>query len=47
MKRRKANWIGQFCVGTALKNTLLKERLEGWEDEEEEVTSYWMTLRKR
>jgi hypothetical protein len=26
---------------------LLKERLKGLEYEEEEVSSYWMTLRKR
>jgi len=26
IKRRKVNWIGTSCVGTALSNTLLKER---------------------
>jgi hypothetical protein len=27
-------------------NTLLTERQKGREDEEEDVSSYWMTLRK-
>ena len=39
------------CIGTAFYNTLLKERYrEGqkWrEDEDEDVSSYWMTLKKR
>jgi hypothetical protein len=35
------------CVGTAFENTLLKEKSKGREDEEEGVSSYWMTLRKR
>jgi hypothetical protein len=24
----------------------VKERYKGWEEEEEDVSSYWMTLRK-
>jgi hypothetical protein len=39
-----------FCVETAFYNGLLKERYMGkykWqEDKEEDVESYWMTLRK-
>jgi hypothetical protein len=39
-----------FCVETAFYNGLLKERYKGgkkWqEDKEEDVGSYWMTLRK-
>jgi hypothetical protein len=30
-----------------LENTLLKERYKGWEWEGEDVSSYWMTLRRR
>jgi hypothetical protein len=49
IKRRKANWIGHILR----KNCLLKHVIEGkieqklQEDEEEDVSSYWMTLRKR
>ena len=36
-----------FCVETAFYNGLLKERYKGGhEDKEEDVGSYWMTLRK-
>jgi hypothetical protein len=38
-----------FCVETAFYNELLKERYKGGkklqEDKEEDVESYWMTLR--
>ena len=38
------------CIGTASWNTILKEREnEGWkwwEGKEEDVSSYWITLRK-
>jgi hypothetical protein len=40
-----------FCVETAFYNGLLKERHKGgekWqEDKEEDVESYWMTLKKK
>jgi hypothetical protein len=40
-----------FCVGTAHYNTVLKGRWrEGeklWEEEEEDISSYWMTSKKR
>jgi hypothetical protein len=39
--KRKANWIGQ----NLRKNCLLKHVSEG-KIEEENVSSYWMTLRK-
>jgi len=35
------------CVGSIFQNTLLKERWKEREDEEENVSSSWMTLRKR
>jgi hypothetical protein len=33
-------------VRTVFYNTLLKERQKGREDEEEDISSYWMILRK-
>jgi hypothetical protein len=46
-KRRKANWIGHSLRRNCpLENTLLKERWKGRDDEAEDVSSYWMTLRK-
>jgi len=49
MRKWKANWIGHILR----RNCLLKQVIEGkikgrwkWqEDEEEDVRSYWMTLR--
>jgi len=47
----KLNGLVPFYVGTANYNTLLKgkwrkgERL--WEVEEEDISSYWMTSKKR
>ena len=49
IRKRKANWIGHILR----RNCLLKQAIEGnirerwkWqEDEEEDVRSYWMTLR--
>jgi hypothetical protein len=41
------NLLVRLYVGTAFYNILLKEKWEGREDEEEEVSSYRMTLRKR
>ena len=50
IKRRDDNWIGHIYR----RNCLLKRIIEGkiggimWlEDKEEDVSSYWMTLRKR
>jgi hypothetical protein len=36
-----------FCVGTVLNNALLMQRLKRQEDEEEDISRYWMTLRRR
>jgi len=46
-KRRKDNLLVTSCVGSAFYDTLLKERLKGIEDNKEDVSSYWMTLKKR
>jgi hypothetical protein len=45
VKRRKDNWIGHMLC----KNCLLKHVIEGKivrKDKEEDVSSYWITLRK-
>jgi hypothetical protein len=51
IKRRKANWIGHILPRNCpLKHVIegkLKGRIEMTEDEGEDVSSYWMTLRKR
>jgi hypothetical protein len=43
---KKAGLCGFVGVVTAFYETLLKERYKGRTDEEEDVTSCWMTLRK-
>jgi hypothetical protein len=47
IKKGKANWTGHIWRRNCLLNTLLKKReKEGWklgENEEEYVSSYWMT----
>ena len=48
IKERKVPGFVTSCIGTAFKNTLLKERQRKWrEDEEEDAGSYCKTLRKR
>jgi hypothetical protein len=47
MKRKKANWIGHILRSNCLLNTLLKQRQKGRNDEEKDVSSYWMTSGKR
>ena len=46
VKRRNANRIFRIGRRIAFEKMLLKERQKGREDEEEEVRSYWMILRK-
>jgi hypothetical protein len=50
IKRRKANWIGQIlrrnCLTTRVSEGKIQGRIEVTEDEGEDVSSYWMTLRK-
>jgi hypothetical protein len=36
-----------FWVGNTFYNTLLKKRYKGRKDEEEDMCSYWMTLREQ
>jgi hypothetical protein len=46
IKRRKANWIGHILRRNCLLIHVI-ERYKGREDEEEDVSSYCMTLKKR
>jgi hypothetical protein len=41
-KQQRLSGFSTLSVGTAPFNALLKERWEGWEDEEEDVSSHWM-----
>ena len=43
---REGIWIGHMLLRNCLKNTLLKERQKGREENEEAVSSYGMALRK-
>jgi hypothetical protein len=51
VKRRKANWIGHILRRNCLLKHVIEGKIEGkmevLKDEEEDVSSYWMTLRKR
>jgi hypothetical protein len=46
VKRRKVNWIGPLAYQLPSETRLLQERLKGREDEEGDVNSYCMTVRK-
>ena len=50
-KRRKANWIGHILHRNCLLKHVIDGEMEGidkrQEDEKEDVSSCWMTLRKR
>jgi len=51
IRKRKANWIGHILRRNCLLQRVIEGKIQGgkkWqEDEEEDVGSYWMTLRKR
>ena len=42
-----SNWICQISHNIRLLKDVIEEKIEGTESEEEDVRSYWMTLRKR
>jgi len=46
INRRKANWIGHI-LRSNYRLIHVIERYKEQEDEEEDVSSYWMTLKKR
>ena len=43
----KISWIGYILRNNRLLKHIIEEREEGWEDQEEDVKSCWITLRKR
>jgi len=47
IKRMKISWIGYILRNNRLLKHIIEEREEGWEDQEEDVKSCWITLRKR
>ena len=50
INRRKVNWIGHILRSNCLLEQVIEGQIEGriqvWKDEEEDVSIYWMTLRK-
>jgi hypothetical protein len=50
ISKRKANWIGHILRRNCLLRQIIEGNLKGGievqEDEEEEVGSYWITLRE-
>jgi hypothetical protein len=49
MKRIDAQWIGNILHRNCLLNHITEGKMEGKNrsDREEDISSYWMTLRKR
>jgi len=49
-RRRKADWIGHIFIKKGLLKQVIEVKIEGRievrEDEKEDVSIYWMTLRK-
>ena len=44
IKRRKANWIGHNLCRNCLLEHIIEGKIEGMINEEEDVSSYWITL---
>jgi hypothetical protein len=47
LKRRRGNWIDHILRRDCLLKRVLEGKVEVKRDEEEDVSSYWMALRKR
>jgi hypothetical protein len=52
ISKRKVNWIGHILRRNCLLQRVIEGKIKGWIEvtergEEEDVGSYWMTLRKR
>jgi hypothetical protein len=50
VKRRNVNWIGHIWRRNCLLKQVIEGNIEGRKEgknKEEDVSSYWMTLRKR
>jgi len=46
IRKRKANWIVHILRRNCLLQRVIEGKIKGQEAEEENVGSYWMTLRK-
>ena len=46
IKWRKANWNGHIFYRNCILKYVIQGKIKGGEDEEEDVSSYWTTLRK-
>jgi hypothetical protein len=47
IQRRRANWIGYILHRTCFLENVIEGKWKGKKDEEEEVSTYLTTLRKR
>jgi hypothetical protein len=47
IKRRKNNWIGHISHRNCLLKHVFEGKIKGREGKEKDVSSYWMSLRKR
>jgi hypothetical protein len=47
INRRNDKWVSYCLPSNCLYDILLKEGYKCWDDEEEDASRYWMTLRKR
>jgi hypothetical protein len=47
IKRRKVKGLGNILHRNCLLKHVIEEKIGRTEDEEEDVSSYWITLRKR
>jgi hypothetical protein len=45
-KRRKGNWIGRILCRNCLLEHIIEGMTYGREEEDKDISSYWMTLRK-
>jgi hypothetical protein len=46
LKRRKFNWIAHIMRRNCFLTNVIEGKLKKWEDEKEDVSSYWMMLGK-
>jgi hypothetical protein len=47
VKRMTFSWIGHILRNNRLLRHVIEEREKGWEEQEEDVKSCWITVRKR
>jgi len=46
-KRNKANWISHNLRGNCFLKHVTEGKIDETEDEEDDISSYWITLRKK